>query len=137
MKFVDTNIFIRYLTQDDPGKGAACLALFQRVQAGQEELHTSETVIAEIVYVLRSPRIGYRLTPDEIQVRLRPVLTLPGLKLPQKRACLRALDLAVQYPALDFEDVLAVAHMEYAKLAEVLSYDTGFDRVQGIARREP
>lgn len=34
MRFVDANIFIRYLTRDDPAKGAACLSLFQRVQQG-------------------------------------------------------------------------------------------------------
>jgi len=31
MIFLDTNIFIRYLTQDDPEKVRACLALLQRV----------------------------------------------------------------------------------------------------------
>jgi predicted nucleic acid-binding protein len=137
MTFVDTNIFIRYLTQDDPIKAAACLALFQRVQQGQEEVATSETVIAEIMYVLRSPRIGYRLQAAAIRARLRPVLALPGVRFAQKRACLRALDLAVDYPQLDFEDVLAVAHMEHAKLSELLSYVTGFDRVASITRHEP
>jgi predicted nucleic acid-binding protein len=32
VKYVDTNIFIRYLTQDDPDKSAACLAFFYEVR---------------------------------------------------------------------------------------------------------
>ena len=63
MKFVDTNIFIRYLTRDDESKAQACYKLFQQVREGDEELFTTETVIAEIAYVLSSPRSGYRLGP--------------------------------------------------------------------------
>jgi predicted nucleic acid-binding protein len=137
MRFVDTNVFIRYFTQDDPIKSAACLRLFQRVQGGLEELRTTEIVIAEVIYVLKSPRVGYRLSPADIRARLRPVLSLHGLKLPNKRAVLRALDLYAQYPALDFEDVLTVAHMERAGLQALLSYDQGFDRIPGVARQEP
>lgn len=47
MIFLDTNIFLRYLTQDDAEKSAACLALLQRVRAG-EEATTSEVVLAEV-----------------------------------------------------------------------------------------
>ena len=125
MRFVDTNVFIRYLTRDDAVKAAACLALFQRVERGGEELMTSEAVI------------GYRLAPDEIRDRLRPVLTLAGLNVPQKRTCLRALDLAVQQPMLDFEDVLSAAHMEHAKISEIISYDTDVDRFPGLTRHAP
>lgn len=94
-------------------------------------------VVAEVVYVLTSPRIGYQLNPEEIRARLRPVLSLPGLKFSQKRTCLRALDLYAHYRMLDFEDVFCVAAMERANIAELLSYDRGFDRVQGIIRWEP
>ncbi len=34
MRFVDTNIFIRYLTNDDPRKAQACFDLFQRAKQG-------------------------------------------------------------------------------------------------------
>ena len=136
MRFIETNIFVRFLTRDDPVKAAACFALFQRVQAGQEEVTTCEAVITEVVYVLSS-RALYNLPPQEIRARLVPLLTLPGLKLPQKQVYLRALDLYALHPTLDFEDVLIVAHMEQADISELLSYDQGFDRVPTITRQEP
>lgn len=49
----------------------------------------------------------------------------------------RALDLWEGYPALDFEDVVTVAHMERLGLTEVLSYDTDFDRIPMVQRVEP
>jgi predicted nucleic acid-binding protein len=38
---------------------------------------------------------------------------------------------------LDFEDCLALAHMEQQNLTQIYSYDRGFDQVTGIQRLEP
>ena len=64
-------------------------------------------------------------------------LTIAGLKLAQKGTYIRALDLWASYPAVDFEDVLSVAHMERQGLDEILSYDKDFDRIAGVRRFEP
>jgi predicted nucleic acid-binding protein len=136
MRFLDTNIILRYLTRDDPEKAQACFALFQRVKQGKELLTTSEAVIAEVVYVLSSPAV-YNLKPSEISARLLPILLLRGLKLPKKRLYLRALELYVTYATLDFENVVSLAHMEQKKIKEIYSYDHHFNRVPTIKRREP
>ena len=135
MIFLDTNIFIRYLTQDDPVKMRACLALLQRIQAG-EEATTSEVVLAEVALVLSSPR-QYKLNHADVSARLRPVLLLRGLKVPNKRRVLRALDLYAMHSQLDFEDCLTVAQIEQQKIGALMSYDRGFDQIPNIARQEP
>lgn len=135
MKFLDTNIILCYLTRDDENKASACLALLKRLQEGGEEAATSQAVITEVVYVLSSSA-HYHLSHDEIRARLVPVLSLRGLKLSSKRTYLRALDVYVTYPFLDFEDALTVAIMERDGLAEVCSYDTDFDKVEGVKRVE-
>lgn len=137
MRFLDTNVIIRYLTGDDEVKAEACYELFQRVQRGEEELFTSEAVVAEVTFVLSSRRGPYRLSHEEVRSRLLPILSLRGLHLPQKNVCLGALDLYGASPFLDFEDALAVAHMERQGLTEIVSYDRDFDRVAGIQRVEP
>lgn len=137
MRFLDTNVILRYLTRDDESKADACYRLFQRVKQGQEELFTCEAIIAEVTYVLSSPRACYQLSHGEVRARLLPILALRGLKLPQKRVCLRALDLYASSPVLDFEDALAVAHMEQRDMAEIVSYDKDFDRLPGIRRTVP
>lgn len=137
MRFLDTNIFLRFLTRDDEAKAEACYRLFQRAQRGEEEFFTSEAIIAEVVYVLSSPRAPYRLSRGEIRSRLIPLLTLQGLSVPQSEVYLRALDLYVSYPPLDFEDALAVAHMEQQGISAIVSYDRDFDLISGLERLEP
>lgn len=136
MRFLDANIILRYLTRDDDRKAAACYALFQRVKDGAEEVTLSEVIIHEVLYVLCS-NAHYRLHHDAAAARLRPLLTLRGLKLPHKRRYLRALDLYASSSELDTGDALALAHMEEMGIGEILSYDTDFDDREGITRVEP
>lgn len=136
MKFVDTNVFIRMLTGDDPDKEAASSALFERVRDGDEAIATSESVIAEVAYVLSSKAI-YGLRADEVRDRLVPFLQMPGLKVPFKQTCLRALDVFASAPTLGFDDALIVAHMERQGITELVSYDRHFDRVPNVRRVEP
>lgn len=134
-QFLDTNIFLRYLTRDDDQNHQACLELFQQAEQNQVSLVTSEAVIAEVVYVLGSPK-HYQLPRPRIQIVLTRLLILSGLKVPQRQVCLRALDLYAKH-SLDFEDCLSLAHMEQQSLTQLYSYDLGFDLIAGIQRLEP
>ena len=134
-QFVDTNIFIRYLTRDDPQKAEACLRLFEQAKASEVILTTSESVLAEVVFVLGSPR-GYRLSRADVRARLYPLVAMEGLKLADRRKYFRALDLYATHN-IDFEDALTVAHMEQYNLDELYSYDRDFDRVGEVKRIEP
>lgn len=136
MRFLDTNIIIRYLTKDDPVKAADCFDLFQRLKEGKEKVLTCEAILTEVVYVLSSPA-QYNLSHEEIRARLSPILPLKGLKLPKKRLYVRALDIYALYPFLDFEDALSLAYMEKADIQELLSYDRDFDRIPNTRRVEP
>ena len=136
MRFIDTNIFIRLLAADDETKSDACFRLFQKVQSGEEPVTTSEAIIAEVVYVLSSPSL-YNLSNEDIAARLAPIISLRGLQLRYKRTYLHALDLYSAQPFLDFEDALAVAHMDRQGISEIVSYDRDFDRVPRVKRIEP
>lgn len=134
-RFVDANIFLRYLTRDDPHKAEACFRLLEKAKTGDAALATSESVIAEVVFVLSSPRL-YGLSRAEVRARLYPLLALEGLKIPDRRKFLRALDLYANH-TLDFEDALTVAEMERAGIEELFSYDRDFDAIGSVRRIEP
>jgi predicted nucleic acid-binding protein len=53
------------------------------------------------------------------------------------RLYLKALDLYFSHPFFDFEDALAISHMERSKITEIVSYDRDFGRISGIQRSEP
>ena len=88
MIFLDTYVFVRFLTQpseSDPNGlrfQSAAIGLFSAVEAGTEEVTTSEVVLHEVCYVLGSRR-HYRLSASEIASLLIPIIALPGFKLPQ------------------------------------------------------
>lgn len=134
-EFVDTNIFVRVLTGDDPHKAARCLALFQRAQRGEVTLITSESVVAEVAYVLSSRSI-YQIPRATIAVALRSLLADPGFRIDHKESVLRALNLWKD-TNLDFADCLSVEHVRRADLAGIYSYDRDFDRIPDIRRLEP
>ncbi len=119
MTFLDSNVILRYLTSDDPKKAEDCYELFQKVKRGEIELTTCEAVIAEVVYVLSSNSL-YNLPRDEICSLLLPIINLYGLKIPQKRLYIRALDIYAS-KNIDFEDALIFAHMEKRQIKEIYS----------------
>jgi uncharacterized protein len=136
MRLLDTNLLIRYLTADDPAKAQAVATLLQDVKAGREHLYTTEVVVAEVTFVLSSPK-GYRLSNSDIVARLSPILRLRGITIPRKRVVLRALAIFGQQRTFDFSDALLVATAEQTGITTILSYDTDFDGVSGITREEP
>jgi len=135
--FLDTNILIRYLTQDDPDKAAGARALLKQVEAGQVTLVTSESIVVEAVQVLSS-KILYKQPRAKVASDITIILSLPKLKLPNKRVCLRALMLWANASAsVDFVDALSVAQMEHLGISTIASFDRDFDRFPHIKRQPP
>ncbi|HEY8492155.1 MAG TPA: PIN domain-containing protein [Dehalococcoidia bacterium] len=136
MRVLDANIFLRYITRDNPQQSEACRRLFEQVRTGDLRVATSEGIIAEVIYVLTSPRL-YRLPREQAAASLLPLVKLRGLRVPRKDVCVRALRLYAQYPFLDFADALVVAHAEREPEREVVGFDRDLDRLPGVRRVEP
>lgn len=135
MKFVDANVFIRAVTQDDMAKSERCIALFEAAERGEVELFTSESVLAEVVFVLSSPAL-YRLPRHEVAALVRPFIEAKGLRMDFKNSMLAALDL-YERTNLDFEDTLSVQHVLRKRLDAIVSYDRDFSLAVGVVREEP
>jgi len=133
--FIDTDVIIRLLTRDDPTKHAAAKALFEEIEQGHLTVVAPDTVIADAVYVLSSRRL-YHVARDEVRELLTSLVRLPHFQVQNRLSVLRALELYAS-TNLDFGDTLIVASMEQENSAILYSYDTDFDRIQGITRREP
>ena len=52
VRFLDTNILLRYLTGEDEQKASASFNLLLKAERGEELLVTSDLVIAETVFTL-------------------------------------------------------------------------------------
>ena len=133
--FLDTNVIVRYITQDDSEQAQRAHDFFEQVEAGAQSITACEGVIVESVQVLSSKRL-YNHPRSEVRGYLTALLRLPGFHLPGKRIYLQALDLYAS-TNLDFVDALAAAHLKRTKLTTIVSFDRDFDRIPGITRREP
>jgi predicted nucleic acid-binding protein len=133
--FIDANIFIRVLTQDDPARAAQALALLERIADGQISGMMTESVILEIIQVLGSkPR--YALDHAEIRERLLPLLLLPHLQVEHREVQLAAIDL-FGTTRLDYVDCLAISYARLFDLDGIVSFDRGLDRHAPGLRFEP
>ena len=133
--FIDTDVIIRFLTGDDPEKQAAATALFEQVEQGLLTIQAPDTVIADAVYVLSSPRL-YHIVRSDIQEMLAVLVRLPQFHVQNRLSVLQALDIYAS-TKLDFGDALIIASMQQQGSQVLYSYDTDFDRITGITRREP
>lgn len=133
MRFLDTNVLLRYFTRDDQKKAAAALHLLERVEAGEEKIFTSPLVVFETIFTLQR---FYKVSREQIREILEPILSLPGLRLENKGEFLEAFKLYVE-SSISYADAYSVAYMRYRGIAEVYSWDTDFDLFKDIHRVEP
>jgi len=132
--FVDTNVFLRFLTNDDPAKAKRAEALFRDAVQGHKTLTTSLLVIAEIVWTLES---FYRLDKADIASKVEKILNTPHLECPEAPLILAALDLYV-HQNIDFIDAYHAIYLKDAGLWQIVTYDRRhFARVPWLEVVEP
>lgn len=117
--FVDTNVFLRFLTNDDPTKAKRAEVLFQDAVRGKITLVTSLLVIAEIVWTLES---FYKLEKQAIAAKVEKILNTPNLECPQAPLLFTALDLYV-HENIDFIDAYNAFYMREFGFTQIVTYD--------------
>lgn len=131
--FVDTNVFLRFLTNDDPAKAKRAETLFRDALRGKVKLATSLLVIAEIVWTLES---FYKLEKPDIAEKVEKILNTPNLHCPEAPLLFMALDIYV-HANIDFVDAYNAFHMKEQGLTEILTYDRKhFTRIPWVQIRE-
>jgi len=86
---LDTNVLVRYLTQDEPRQSRQANTLVADVVATGERLFVSTVVLCELVWVLRGP---YALDKAEVVAALERILATAQLEIDQKDLMREALD---------------------------------------------
>lgn len=117
--FVDTNIFIRFLTKDDPKKAVAVRNLFARAVDGKIKLVTNELVIAEMVWTLES---YYEIPKSVIQEKISLLLQSEAFEIPNRDLLFQALAHYVQLN-VDYIDAYNAVWVQQQSLSLMVSYD--------------
>ena len=131
--FVDTNVFLRHLVQDNADQSPRASAFLQRLERGEVEAETSQLVVAEVIFTLERT---YKTPKSEVRRLLLDVMALRGLALPGSPTIQDALDLYVQ-ENVSYGDAFNAVEMARRGLTTVVSFDHDFDRVPWLTRIEP
>lgn len=132
--FADTNLFLRYLTNDVPAQADLVESLLHRAAKGKVNLVTTSMVIAEIVWTLES---YYELDKKEIQTMILGILNTDGLEVMDSDLILQAI---VHYTDknVDFIDAFNVAWMVRNNVDKAYTFDQKhFSRFEGIVAELP
>jgi predicted nucleic acid-binding protein len=86
--FVDTNVFLRFITDDIPEQADAAERLFGQAVSGEIELITTSLAIAEIIWTLGS---YYRLEKATIRDHVLAILNTPGLRVDESEILHQAM----------------------------------------------
>ena len=133
MRFLDTNILLRYFAGDDLEMAEAARRLLAKVERGEERVVTSPLVVFETVFILQRT---YGVSRERIGSMVGAIVSLPGIRFAEKRQCLEALNVFVQH-GISFADAYTVVHMKVRGITEINSWDSDFDKVEGVIRIAP
>jgi predicted nucleic acid-binding protein len=132
IRFIDTGILLRYFTRDNEQKAQQVLNLLLRVERGEEKVTTSSLVIFETVFTLQS---FYKVPRPRIKELVTSIISLRGLQLPGKNIYYHAFDLYIS-KNISFADAYNAAYMLAEQIPSIYSWDTDFDKIEGIIRVE-
>ena len=132
--FVDTNVFVRYLTGDDEDKADAVAKLLRKAAKGSVQLITADIVIAELVWVLTS----YYAQPVSVVADLvRAILNTEGLQIDGSERIEAAVEI-FEESRIDFIDAYIIGYMRQKSVSALCSYDKKhLSKFPDIKRVEP
>ena len=111
---IDTNIVVRFLTEDDPIQFKQAVKLFNEL-----ELFIADSVVLETEWVLR---FAYKFSPAEIVSAFRKLLGLANVYVDNNSKITKVLEWHEQ--GLDFADALHLANS--AIFSELVTFDSKF-----------
>ncbi|RUM61920.1 MAG: pilus assembly protein [Persephonella sp.] len=116
MVIVDANVVLRYLLEDDDKSFKKAKEFFEEVFSGKKVAYLLQSVIAEIVYVLKGI---YKVERKEISDILIELLKRKNIKTEDKNIVINALKIYAD-KNLDFVDCLICA---YKNNFEIFTFD--------------
>ncbi len=133
MIFLDTSLLVRYFTGDDPHKSRQCEQLFRKTEEGRVTLFLTHLTIAEAIWVLSKK---YQMTKPVLVESLRRLLNTPHILCDEAPLLLATLDLFGS-KSISFVDAYHATFLPERGITTFYSYDTDFDQIHGITRKEP
>lgn len=116
---VDTNILVRYLTQDDQVQSAIVNDFIETILKNKKKLYVNLMVMCEIIWVLED---CYHYSKQEILEAVQMICNVQVIEIEGREVLLQALqDLSKQ--TADISDCLIGRFNQFAKCPYTVSFD--------------
>ena len=129
--FIETSVFIRYFTKDDPKKFNDCIRLFDQVEQGKLIPYISNVVIMEIIFVLTGL---YGFPKATVLSAIEDIFQMRNLVVVEKTDTRKALGIFKKYN-IKYGDSLIATQLPATTL--LLSYDSDFSKITSLNVAEP
>lgn len=128
----DTNVFLRFLTNDIPSQAKSIEKRFKDTQEGKLLLAVLPITVVEILFQLEN---WYKFSKQEAVEKLMLLFSPSWLELEDKEAVFEAFAIYKE-SKIDFVDILTFS-MAKKRNAQILSFDKDFDKLSPKLRLEP
>jgi predicted nucleic-acid-binding protein len=125
---LDTNILVRYLTQDDPLQSAKATEVIERRLTEENPGFVSVVAMVETVWVLDR---AYRLGSDEIAAAIERTLQIGALVVENEQEVFTAM-IALKQGKGSFADAVVLALGARAGCSYTLTFDQKASRLSGF-----
>lgn len=127
---VDTNLLVRFLTQDNQPMAQATGKLLTK--AGKRSLTIPDVVMAETIFVLKSV---YEIKKNDIVNKLLDLIEFKIFKL-NKPIIKSSLEIWGQHN-ISYVDAYLCALQQHKKYDRIYTFDQGFKKVKGVETKTP
>lgn len=127
---LDTNVLVRYLTQDDPAQARLVNALIDRLVADGERAFVGRIVLCELAWVLAGP---YRFDKQSIAKALEAIVATAQFEVDGKDTVARALD-EFRRGRADFADYLLGRSHQEAGCSVTVTFDRQLESCDAFER---
>jgi predicted nucleic-acid-binding protein len=127
---LDTNVLVRYLTQDDAQQAAKANAVVAEAASGGGRCYIDPIVLCELTWVLRE---AYERPKADLIKTLDLMLATRQFEIGDKDAVRQAVE-AYRTGRADFADYLIGGRNLAAGCGETVTFDRRLDRTTGFRR---
>ena len=125
---LDTNVLVRYLTQDDVAQARKADALIAEAAASRDRCVIGPVVLCELVWVLRD---AYETPKDELVTTLERILATQQFEILEKDRVREALE-AYRMGRADFADCVIGVTNQAAGCSETATFDRRLRGARGF-----
>lgn len=130
MIFIDTNVILRFVLDDNPTYSLRAKAIFEKIDQGEVKVFISLVTISETIFTLER---SYKYSKSDIFSKLLPIVKLENAQIDNQDILEQALNFYKE-KNINFPDAYQAAQMLKKKVKKIYSFDSHFDRFSQIKR---